>query len=115
MERMTIAECPVKATIDIIGGKWKPLILRCLKDRPLRFGELRRLIDGATQKVLTEHLRELEQDGIIERKASGSTPPLRVEYSFTEYGETLRPILVLMCDWGLEHRVREGQGAAVAR
>ncbi len=111
MEKMTIAGCPVKATIDVIGGKWKPLILRCLKDRPRRFSELRRLIEGATQKVLTEQLRELEQDGIVERKAYGLTPPLKVEYSFSEYGETLRPILVLMCDWGLEHRAREGQQA----
>jgi DNA-binding HxlR family transcriptional regulator len=112
MEKMSIADCPVKATIDVIGGKWKPLILRCLKDGPYRFSGLRRQIDGATQKVLTEQLRELEDDGIVERRIYGRTPPLKVEYSLSRYGETLRPLLVLMCDWGLEHRAREGERKA---
>jgi DNA-binding HxlR family transcriptional regulator len=113
MEKMSIADCPVKATIDVIGGKWKPLILRCLKDGPQRFGELRRQIDGATQKVLTEQLRELEEDEIVERRIQGRTPPLRVEYSLSQHGATLRPLLNLMCDWGLEHRAREGERASL--
>src|SRR5215471_9151598 len=114
MEKMSIAEGPVKATIDVIGGKWKPLILRCLKDGPQRFSQLRRMIEGATQKVLTEQLRELEEDEIVERRIYGRTPPLRVEYSLSGYGKTLRPLLELMCDWGLEHRARDRQRQAAA-
>lgn len=114
MEKMSIADCPVKATIDVIGGKWKPLILRSLKDGPQRFSELRRMIDGATQKVLTGQLRELEDDGIVERRIHGRTPPLRVEYSLSQYGATLRPLLNLMCDWGLEHMAKESERDAAA-
>jgi DNA-binding HxlR family transcriptional regulator len=114
MDTMSISECPVKTTIDVIGGKWKPMILFWLKTGPQRFSELRRLIEGTTQKVLTEQLRELEQDQIVERKVYGKTPPLRVEYSLSEYGETLRPMLNLMCDWGLAHRARDRRRDAAA-
>ncbi len=113
-EKMTLANCPVTATIDAIGGKWKPLILYFLKERPHRFGELTRRIDGATKKVLTDHLRELELAEIVERTVYERTPPRRVEYSLSAYGETLRPVLNLMCDWGLAHRARETRRAGAA-
>jgi DNA-binding HxlR family transcriptional regulator len=112
MRKIRITECPVKATIDVIAGKWKPLILYYLKEGPLRFGELRRLMDGATQKVLTAQLRELERADIVRRKAYAQVLPHRVEYSLSAYGETLRPVLNSMCDWGIKHRAREADRSA---
>ncbi len=97
--------CPVKATMEIIGGKWKPIVLYYLKDGVKRFGELQRLIPHATKKMLTQQLRELENDGIINRKVFEQVPP-KVEYSLTGYGKTLSPILELMANWGKIHRVR---------
>jgi DNA-binding HxlR family transcriptional regulator len=93
--------CPVKATMDIIGGKWKPIILYYLKDGIKRFGELQRLIPHITKKMLTQQLRELEQDEIIERKVYHQVPP-KVEYSLSEYGKSLKPVLELMATWGNE-------------
>ena len=100
-------ECSVKLTADIIGGKWKPLILFYLERGTLRFSELQRLIPGLTKKMLTQHLRELEHDGIIHRKVYAIVPP-RVEYSLTKHGESLKPILKLMSAWGKRHRARYG-------
>lgn len=94
--------CPVEVTIDVIGGKWKSLIYYFLQDGSLRFGELKKRIPGITQKMLTRHLREMEEDGIIKRDIYAEVPP-RVEYSLTEYGLTLEPILNAMLDWGMEH------------
>jgi DNA-binding HxlR family transcriptional regulator len=105
MEKMTLAECPIRATIKVIGAKWKPQILYKLTIGPHYFGELRRLL-GASQKVLTQELRELEQEGIIERRVEEQETPHRVEYSLSLYGETLRPVLASMCDWGVTHRAR---------
>ena len=102
---MKIAECPVRVTVEVVGGKWKPLILYFLKQRERRFGELRRLLPEASHKVLTQHLRELERSGIIQRTASGGKSP-RVEYAFTAYGEKLRPVLNAMADWGTRHKRR---------
>jgi DNA-binding HxlR family transcriptional regulator len=99
--------CPVKLTTDIIGGKWKPLILFYLEGRILRFGELQKLIPGLTKKMLTQHLRELERDGIIHRRVYAQVPP-KVEYSLTKHGESLKPILKLMSAWGAKHRARYG-------
>jgi len=99
--------CPVKLTADIIGGKWKPLILFYLERHTRRFGELRRLIPGMTKKMLTQHLRELEQDQIVHREVYAEVPP-RVEYSLTRHGESLKPILKLMSAWGTRHRARYG-------
>ena len=99
--------CPVKLTADIIGGKWKPLILFYLEGRTRRFSELRRLIPGMSKKMLTQHLRELERDDIIRRKIYAEVPP-RVEYSLTRHGESLKPILKLMSAWGNRHRARYG-------
>ena len=95
--------CPVQVTLEVIGGKWKCVILWWLRRDAKRFGELKLLIPGITQKVLTQQLRELEQDGLIRRESYPETPP-RVEYSLTPYGETIRPITELMCDWGKTHR-----------
>ena len=100
---MRLSECPVRATIDVIDGKWKPIIVNALKDRTLRFGELRRHAPEATRKVLTEQLRELEQDGILARRIFGQKWE-RVEYSLTPYGRTLVPALTLMAKWGKVHK-----------
>jgi len=99
--------CPVKLTTDIIGGKWKPMILFYLEGGTLRFGELRRLIPAMTKKMLTQHLRELERDEVIHRKVYAVVPP-KVEYSLTRHGESLKPILKLMSAWGRKHRARYG-------
>jgi len=100
--------CPVKATMDIIGGKWKPIILYYLKDGITRFGEFQRLIPHITKKMLTQQLRELERDEIIERKVYHQVPP-KVEYSLSEYGKSLKPVLELMATWGNEHHLRYGR------
>ncbi|MBD2258000.1 winged helix-turn-helix transcriptional regulator [Pseudanabaena sp. FACHB-2040] len=94
--------CPVEVTLELIGGKWKCTILWWLRRGAKRFGELMQLMPGITQKVLTQQLRELEAGGLVHRQAYRESPP-RVEYSLTAYGETLRPITELMCDWGKAH------------
>jgi len=99
--------CPVKLTTDIIGGKWKPLILFYLESGTLRFGQLQKLIPGMTKKMLTQHLRELERDGIVHRKVYAVVPP-KVEYSLTRHGGSLKPILKQMSAWGTKHRARYG-------
>jgi len=98
-------DCPVRITTEIIGGKWKPLILFHLQDGTRRFGQLQKLIPGTTKKILTQRLRELERDNIIHRKVYAQVPP-RVEYSLTRHGQSLKPILVLMSAWGKRHRAR---------
>jgi DNA-binding HxlR family transcriptional regulator len=97
-----VYHCPVEATLDVIGGKWKVLILFMLKERTLRFGELRQNIPGVSDRMLTQQLRELQAHGIIHREVYPEVPP-KVEYSLTEYGKTLRPITELMCAWGKTH------------
>jgi DNA-binding HxlR family transcriptional regulator len=100
--------CPVEVTIDLIGGRWKPLILWHLKEhKVLRHGELRRLIPTITQKMLTQQLRQLESDGLVERRMHPEVPP-RVEYSLTPYGQGLPEMLDLICGWGAEHARRAG-------
>lgn len=91
--------CPVEVTVDVIGGKWKGLILYHLTFGTKRFNELRRLLPKTTQRMLTLQLRELEKDGIIHREVYPEIPP-KVEYSLTNLGETLKPIIFLMRDWG---------------
>ncbi len=98
-------ECPVKLTVDLIGGKWKTLILYYLKRGPQRTGVLQQRIDGVSKKMLTQQLRELERDGLIVRKDYREVPP-RVEYALSAHGETLKPILALMAAWGTRHRAR---------
>ena len=111
--------CPVETTLSVIGGKWKPLILWNLSEGVHRFLELQRLIPGITRKMLTQHLRELERDGIVGRKVYGEIPP-KVEYSLTRYGLTLRPLLRTLCEWGHKHELKphkkiqaNGNGPAV--
>jgi DNA-binding HxlR family transcriptional regulator len=94
--------CPITVTLAIIGGKWKPIIIWQLRESILRFGELQRRMPGVTQKMLTQQLRELESDGIIHREVYPVIPP-KVEYSLTESGKTLLPILKEMASWGKTH------------
>jgi DNA-binding HxlR family transcriptional regulator len=102
-----IYHCPVEAALDVLGGKWKPLILWWLHQRTCRFSELRRLIPGITEKMLTQQLRELESDGIVHRRVFPVVPP-KVEYSLTEHGRSLKRALRAMCDWGRIHMGRIG-------
>ncbi|MFZ3339928.1 MAG: helix-turn-helix domain-containing protein [Terriglobales bacterium] len=111
---MDHSNCPVKLTASIIGGKWKPPLLFHLEGHTRRFCELQRLIPGLTKKMLTQHLRELERDGIVRRKVYAEVPP-RVEYSLTRHGESLKPILKLMSAWGNRHRARYGLPPALAQ
>jgi DNA-binding HxlR family transcriptional regulator len=97
--------CPVEATLDVIGGKWKVLILFWLKEETLRFSQLRRKIPRVSERMLTQQLRELELQGVVHREVYPEVPP-RVEYSLTEYGRTLLPLTALMCEWGKEHTRR---------
>ena len=103
MDKANLPECPVATTVQLIGSKWKLLILRNLMARPWRFNELKRSIDGISQKVLTDTLRSLEADGIVSRTVYVEVP-LRVEYSLTELGETLRPVLKSMESWGEDYK-----------
>lgn len=96
------AGCPVELTLGIIGGKWKGMILYHLLEGTMRFNEIKRRIGDVTQRMLTKQLRELEANGIIYRHVYAEVPP-KVEYSLTEKGETLRPILLALRDWGNEH------------
>ena len=91
--------CPVAATLEVIGGKWKGIILYHLMERTYRFGELKRAVQHITQHMLTKQLRELESDGLVHREVYAEVPP-RVEYSLTEEGESLREIVMLMREWG---------------
>lgn len=103
MERHNLPECPVATTVEVIGSKWKLLILRNLFVRPWRFNELKRSLNGISQKVLTDALRALENDGIIIRTVYPEVPP-RVEYAMSEIGDSLRPILKSMEEWGAEYK-----------
>lgn len=94
--------CPVEAALEIIGGKWKGIILHHLLSETLRFSELRRTMPTITQRMLTKQLRELEADGIVLRKVYAQVPP-KVEYSMTEYGQTLAPIIHALRGWGMQH------------
>ncbi len=98
--------CPVEATLKVLGGKWKVLIIYHLNGNSKRFSEIRRSIPGITEKMLTQQLKELEKDGVVSRKVYPQVPP-RVEYSMTKYGKTLGPVIGEMRKWGLEHRKRK--------
>ena len=95
--------CPVATTVALIGSKWKLLIMRNLLARPWRFNELKKDLQGISQKVLTDSLRSMEADGIITRTVYAEVPP-RVEYALSELGESMRPIIKSMEDWGIFYK-----------
>ncbi len=94
--------CPVEAALDIIGGKWKAILIFHILEGPKRFGELGRLLPGLTQRMLTTQLRELERDGVILRTVFPQVPP-KVEYSITPFGSTLEPLLQELAKWSEQH------------
>ncbi len=99
--------CGLEASLDVVGGKWKPIVLWQLSAGPRRFGELRRLVAGISEKMLIQQLREMQADGIVAREDFREIPP-RVEYSLTEFGVSLREALRPLCEWGGEHMGRIG-------
>lgn len=103
IKKAKLPECPVATTVQIIGSKWKLLILRNLFKRSWRFNELQRSLEGISQKVLTESLRSMEKDGIIIRTVF-SQKPLRVEYSLSKLGESMKPIIDSMEQWGIAYK-----------
>ena len=103
MSKNIIPACPVEVTLMLISDRWKVLILRDLLSGTKRFGELKKSIGSISQKVLTSNLRSMEEDGLLTRKVYAEVPP-RVEYTLTELGESLRPILLAMQQWGLEYQ-----------
>ena len=98
-----LPECPVATTIQLIGSKWKLLILRNLSQRPWRFNELKKSLEGISQKVLTDSLRSMETDGIITRTIYPDVPP-RVEYALNDLGQSMRPIIMAMEEWGINYK-----------
>ena len=108
------ARCPLTYALAKFDGKWKPLILWVVKERPLRFGELRRAVPDASLKMLTKHLKELEADGMLRRTLFPQIPP-RVEYGLTDLGHSFTPVLEAMLKWGVAHfpaACRKGDCAA---
>lgn len=95
--------CPVATTVQLIGSKWKLLIMRNLLTRPWRFNELQKNLEGISQKVLTDSLRSMEADGIITRTVYPEVPP-RVEYALSELGESMRPVIASMEQWGISYK-----------
>lgn len=102
-----VTNCPVEATISLIGGKYKSLIIWKLSGQTLRFSDLRRAVPQATPKMLTQQLRELERDGLVHREVFPVIPP-RVEYSLTGFGGTIRPVLEAMYTWGTGYLHKRG-------
>ena len=103
MTKEEMPACPVATTVALIGSKWKLLIIRNLRQRPWRFNELKKDLSGISQKVLTDSLRSLEDDGIVIRTVYPEVPP-RVEYSLSDLGESMRPIIGVMERWGLAYQ-----------
>lgn len=103
MKGKDLLVCPVEITLALISDKWKALILRDLIDGSKRFGELKKSIGNVSQKVLTAQLRAMEERGLINRKVHAEIPP-RVEYTLTEVGYSLKPVLDSMMDWGIEYK-----------
>ena len=109
--------CPVATTVQLIGSKWKLLILRNLLARPWRFNELRKSLEGISQKVLTDSLRSMEEDGLVTRTVYPEVLP-RVEYSLSPLGESMRPIIQAMEQWGAQYKAskaREQQGLSAEK
>lgn len=93
--------CPITATLNVIGGKWKSVILWYLRDRPLRFGELHKLIPKCSLKIFNSDLKDLEKDGIVKREVFAEVPS-KVEYSLTGYGKSLLPVIFILREWGVK-------------
>ena len=104
---MKLPACPVETTMMLIGDKWKVLILRDLMHGTMRFGELKKSIGTVSQKVLTTQLRDMEEKGLLNRKVYAEVPP-RVEYTLTETGYSLKPVLDAMWAWGADYKARNG-------
>lgn len=110
MDTKTLPACPVETTLTLISDKWKVLILRDLLPGTKRFGELKRSVSGVSQKVLTGQLRQMEESGLLTRTVYPEVPP-RVEYTLTELGQSLKPVLDAMGDWGEQYkRANEKRG-----
>lgn len=103
LTKKELPECPVATTVSLIGSKWKLLIIRNLLVQPWRFNELKKSLNGISQKVLTDSLRSLEEDGIITRTVYPEVPP-RVEYSLSELGESMRPVMDSMQAFGIDYK-----------
>lgn len=103
IKKEELPTCPVATTVQLIGSKWKLLIMRNLLDRPWRFNELQKSLKGISQKVLTDSLRSMESDGIVVRTVFAEVPP-RVEYSLSNLGESMRPIISAMETWGIWYK-----------
>ena len=103
MDLKELPKCPVETTLRLIGEKWRILIIRDLLNGTKRFGELKKSVSGITQKVLTSKLRELEEDGLIERKVYPQIPP-KVEYTLTDVGYSLRPVIDCLKEWGRDYK-----------
>ena len=103
--RQKTYSCGLDASLDVIGGKWKGLILWALRSEAHRFGELRRVVDGISEKMLIQHLKEMEADGIVKRRDFKEVPP-RVEYALTPFGQSLYAALAPLCEWGTLHMKR---------
>ena len=103
MATRELPTCPVETTLMLISDRWKVLILRDLFTGTKRFGELKKSLTGVSQKVLTSNLKAMEADGLLTRKAYAEVPP-RVEYTLTETGESLRPVIAAMFDWGMDYK-----------
>lgn len=103
MVEKELPTCPVETTLALISNRWKVLILRDLFTGTKRFGELKKSLTGISQKVLTSNLKEMESSGLLTRRAYPEVPP-RVEYTLTETGESLRPVIAVMFDWGMDYK-----------
>jgi DNA-binding HxlR family transcriptional regulator len=103
--RQKTYSCGLDASLDVIGGKWKGLILWALRSEAHRFGELRRVVEGISEKMLIQHLKEMEADGIVKRRDFKEVPP-RVEYALTPFGQSLYAALAPLCEWGMLHMKR---------
>jgi DNA-binding HxlR family transcriptional regulator len=101
-------DCPIEATLAVIGGKWKAISIYYLMDGDKRFKDLMELLETVSSRMLAKQLQELEADGVIQRKVFAEVPP-RVEYSLTEYGKTLIPVINIICDWGEDRLTKTGK------
>jgi DNA-binding HxlR family transcriptional regulator len=99
--RKVEVSCPITATMNVIGGKWKAVILWYLRNKPLRFGELHKLMPKCSLKIFNADLKELEKEGVIKREVFAEVPP-KVEYSLTDYGKTLLPVIMVLRQWGVK-------------